>query len=306
MDCLVICTRNRSTDLKKCLESIAQLTQFPAMTLVVDSSTDNLTKMIVESMDLGSQIPNLKYARSDERGLTVARNVALEYALAKKLDFIHFIDDDVELDPNYICEIMNGFKANEELVGAGGTVMDTLPRPINRLRNILGLYSQKSGRVLWTGINIGSSDSDTEIEMDWLPGCSMSFRLGKVSNIRFDVRRAIWPMGEDVDFGLKASALGQLLHLPKARLQHHMSLQNRDDEIETIFQDIIHRWTLADDKLGRVRKIGVIWSGLAMAWLYFMSYTSSRSNFDWRRAKISIWALWVCLVQGGLDASFRK
>src|SRR6516225_9321922 len=93
-DDLIICTRHRPHDLRRCLDSVAVQTRVPTTTLVVDSSEDDDSKRVVD--DFASRWPTdhtLVYVHS-EPGLVHQRVVGLRESAAP---IVHYVDDDTVL-----------------------------------------------------------------------------------------------------------------------------------------------------------------------------------------------------------------
>ena len=280
-DCLIICTRNRATDLELCLRSIEEATYIPNRVLVVDSSDDDQTEHLIKSRKL----QNLHYIRS-EKGLTIQRNVGLSFVHE---EIVHFLDDDVEIETHYFRELLKAFQERPNLVGAGGMVLGGSNPKATLLGRISGRESKVPGVVLKSGYNIGAHEHPEVTEMDWLPGCSMSFRMSKIAGLHFDESRAGYAMGEDVDFGLLAKERGQILHIPTARLVHHLSPTNRERQTEMLKLATMHRWQLAKDKRGKVTKFAVFITAYIEALSYFAKGVVDRdaSYFQYSKACIT-------------------
>ena len=94
---VTVCTRNRPTDLERCLDSIEEaVARFPGHVevLVVDNAPpDGCTREVVD------QRPAVRYATEPVPGLDVARNRALAEA---RTDWIAFVDDDVRVDRDWL------------------------------------------------------------------------------------------------------------------------------------------------------------------------------------------------------------
>lgn len=276
---MVICTRNRPADLRKCLASINLQDRQTDVTLVVDSSDSTDSELIVQKFASDGLIPGLQYRRA-ERGLTKQRNVALTL-LTDEVEVVHFVDDDVEMEPGYVAELMAAFEADPDVVGAGGMVLGGNRRKPSLFAVLGGRDSFTPGRVLGTGFNVGAHETSTEVDTEWLPGCSMSFRVAAIAGLRFDEDRTGYAIGEDVDFGLRASSRGALRHVPTARLVHHQSPVNRHDRPALVRMAVAHRWTLAEDRLGRVKRGKVIYGALAESLNYFSKWVIRRDVL-WR------------------------
>lgn len=302
-DTLVICTRNRPLDLRRCLESIVQLRGFPQFVYVVDSSTDNQSLELVNKYRSQIKAKEVKYFRSEERGLVAARNVAIEN-LPLDCDVIHFVDDDTELGADYILEINRALEnLGPDVVGAGGKIIGSVKGPTNKLLTALMLDGETLGAVLPSGVNIGSYEASEKFYMDWLPGCSMSFSTQAIRGIKFDERRAVWPLGEDVDFCLRIGERGKLVFVPGAEIAHHLSPINRDEETEILFQDTIHRFGLSKDKLGKVRFFWVLYSSMSRLSLNMLQYVRTRDRIFLERAWSVGRGMWISIFRGGLMAS---
>lgn len=273
-DALIICTRNRPSDIKRCLESVLLQEKMPFNVLIVDSSDGKETEDLAATY--GDSIPSLDYVHSAP-GLTLQRNVALG-KLGEDVEIVHFVDDDVELEPAYILEILRAFEGNPDLVGAGGLIKGGNRKKATLFARLGGRDSTVPGRVLPTGFNIGAHETPFDVDVEWLPGCSMSFRKKLIEGLQFDEGRTGYAIGEDADFGLRALSRGPLRHVHSARLHHHQSPVNRHKRPLLVRMAVAHRWTLAEDKLGRVRRSMVIYGTLTESLTYMLRFVLSRSH----------------------------
>ncbi|WP_436066124.1 glycosyltransferase family 2 protein [Arthrobacter sp. LjRoot14] len=286
-DVLVICTRNRSADMVRCLESLLQQRRMPLKVLVVDSSDTNETADLSEEFRSQKGLPFLEYVHTAP-GLTLQRNVALRMVRGE-FDVVHFVDDDVELEPGYIDELLNAFEKDASLVGAGGLIKGGNRTKASLVARLGGRDSVHPGKVLPTGFNIGAHETPFDVDVDWLPGCSMSFRLEMIDGLSFDERRVGYAIGEDADFGLHARTRGTLRHVHSARLHHHQSPVNRHKRPLIVRMAVAHRWSLAADHPVRVRRAMVVYGTLTESANYLLRFVVSRSHDR-------LW--WECCVSG--------
>ena len=114
---LVICTYMRPQPLFKLLKSVTTQTLYPDEILIIDGSTNNDTKTILEE----NPFKNLKYYKVDDsqRGLTKQRNFGVNQ-VGNSIDVVCFLDDDTVLEPDYFKEVLNTFLNNPEIIGVGG------------------------------------------------------------------------------------------------------------------------------------------------------------------------------------------
>ncbi len=98
---VIICTRDRSEQLAKCLRSLQDLSQYPEEILVVDNAPrSDSTRQLVAKM------PRIRYILEPRPGLDVARNTGIRKSTG---DIVAFIDDDVMVHPNWITRLLQGF-----------------------------------------------------------------------------------------------------------------------------------------------------------------------------------------------------
>lgn len=100
---IAVCTRNRTDDLKKCLESLMALPDSNQEIIVIDNApSDSKTQELVSRYFLG-----VRYILESRPGLDIARNTAIDEA---KNEIIVFIDDDAVADRCWLREIIKPFK----------------------------------------------------------------------------------------------------------------------------------------------------------------------------------------------------
>jgi GT2 family glycosyltransferase len=278
----------------------------PSETLIVDQSLNEKSKQIVSGKQISREIPNLRYIHSSERGLTVSRNLALEQ-IAQSTEIIHFIDDDVELHPDYIVFMNEAFLKDSALVGAGGKVLSPMnsepttdKRDKHKGLKFLSATKSQLGLVLRNGVNIETGDSNEPIDVDWISGCSMSYARRHIRGLRFDERRKDYSLGEDVDFGLRARAIGKLRYIPDAQLIHYLSPMNREKEMDLLSQQVVHRWTLAEDRLGNVSRFSVFFLTLGMALKRVFLFLATGNLKRFRESRLLFRTLWRVSTRGGL------
>jgi GT2 family glycosyltransferase len=237
----VVCTRNRPTELKDVVfDLLGQETPLSKVLIVDSSDLDNH-----ESIDLIAELDARISVIRTQPGLCLQRNRALlelpDYGI------VSFFDDDVRLQSNYISEINQVFQSDPKVCGVGGRT-DEIPagtRTIRFRERVFRADSYKSGKLLRSGINIPFYDNTKIYEVDWLPGCCMSFRLDLIKNLKFDETRPGVGWGEDVDFSLKASKYGKLVISPFPSVRHLQSKLNRDSTEIRNLREIESRLKLA-------------------------------------------------------------
>ena len=104
---VAICTRDRTDDLRRCLEALGRLAHRAAEILVIDNCpTTDATRRLAASD------PRVRYVLEPRPGLDVARNRALREA---RHDVVAFVDDDAMPDPEWLRSLLWNF--DDPLVG---------------------------------------------------------------------------------------------------------------------------------------------------------------------------------------------
>lgn len=99
---VVICTRNRSRMLQRCLDALLQQESVPREIIVVDNAPDdNSTEEVVKLY------PSATYIREPRPGLDIARNTG---ALRASRPVVAYTDDDVILHPQWTYRVWEVFK----------------------------------------------------------------------------------------------------------------------------------------------------------------------------------------------------
>lgn len=98
---IAVCTRNRTEDLKLCLDALMKLPDRGQEIIVIDNapSTD-ATKKLIE------HYPSVRYVLENRKGLDIARNRALAEA---SNDIVVFTDDDAMPDSDWLDKMLRNF-----------------------------------------------------------------------------------------------------------------------------------------------------------------------------------------------------
>jgi len=118
---VVVCTRNRTRDLEKCLASLAPLADAGHEIIVVDSCpSDESTARLVAGYAC------VRYIREPRPGAGIARNRGL---LAARNDFVAYTDDDAQADPSWLASLLRNFEDPAVALVTGLTMPSELETP---------------------------------------------------------------------------------------------------------------------------------------------------------------------------------
>lgn len=98
---VVICTRDRATELARCLASLPHQSRAPDQVIVVDNASDD-----AGATRDAARLAGVDYVREDRPGLDIARNRGV---LAATGDIVAFTDDDVRLHPRWLERMVAAF-----------------------------------------------------------------------------------------------------------------------------------------------------------------------------------------------------
>ena len=204
---IIIPTYNRPDVLKKCLNHINNLSYKAFEVVVVDASSNDKSKQLLDAFD------DVKYIKIDssKKQQCRQRNIGTSEAVG---EIILFLDDDSFIRADLINEIVKTYDENNEVGGVGGRALrgkDVVwdgKTPIGRLRNDGFLTEGFDG------------DPGKTIEVDHLIGCNMSYRRSVLNEVDgFD--EYIGSEREETDLAIRIKKAGyKILYNPKAEVNH--------------------------------------------------------------------------------------
>ncbi|MDQ4051211.1 MAG: glycosyltransferase [Actinomycetota bacterium] len=116
---VVVCTRNRPAQLRRCLDSLAGLDYRNIQVLVVDNApADDVTEKLCRARPPGST--PVDYLREQVPGLSRARNRALREV---DHDLVAFVDDDEVADRHWLSALVEEFTADPAVGAVTGLVL---------------------------------------------------------------------------------------------------------------------------------------------------------------------------------------
>lgn len=242
---LIVCTYMRPNPLLKLLNSVKEQTLYPNEILIIDGSTNDETKTILEN----NPFQNLNYflVSSENRGLTKQRNFGVS-KVANDTEVICFLDDDTVLEPNYFEEVIKVYSVFPNALGVGGYINNE-----TKWEKVAEDYVPTIKEFAYDGWkqNDGSRfvlrkrfglDSDTKpgflpefsngrsisflppsgkiYEVEQLMGGVSSFRKSVFDTFNFSTYFEGYGLYEDADFTLRLSKTGKLYVNTKAQLGH--------------------------------------------------------------------------------------
>lgn len=216
---VAICTRNRPTELKECLEHVSVLTPRADEVIVVDNSSgDRETEHLAKEF-------GARYIVESAPGLSRARNKALAES---RCDIVAYLDDDCIPEEDWLEYLLQPFSDDRVAASAGEIVLFTSRR--NPLRDLCGAPG---------GIRYVNRETPRWFEMASFGGIgdggNMAFRKRACGNFQFFDERlgrgTPLRIGEEGCAFVSLLALGHAtVRIPSARVYHPFKLRNPKQE----------------------------------------------------------------------------
>lgn len=255
---LIICTYMRPKPLLKLLQSVQEQTVYPDGILIIDGSTNNETKSILEE----NVFQNLNYFKvsPENRGLTKQRNFGIE-RVEDEMDVVCFLDDDTVLENDYFEQLLNTYAIYPEALGVGGFIIDDViafefvgnnyqpkiseyffdgwkRKDSSRfvLRKKMGLDSDCPpgySSLYSHGRSIGFLPPSGKIyQVEMLMGGVSSFRKLVFNELQFSTYFEGYGLYEDADFTLRLAKTGDLYVNTAAKLNHYHAVSGRPNQYQ--------------------------------------------------------------------------
>lgn len=241
---VVICTKDRASDLALAIGSLLYQTELPDELIVVDAGRSNGIRRRVERQ-LDGALP-LAYTRTSA-GLTRQRNIGIGMASGH---LILFLDDDVFLAADFVEVVKRVFLRDEQeaIQAVQCTIVDEYPRQSaarargSRAQTVRSfgqrvmahaflLTTQGDGSMKASGFQARAGLGRLAGQVQALSGCAC-FRRSAFSAIGFDEGLGGFGWMEDVDISRQLKAQGLYAYYePAAVLLHRNSLAGRDDPV---------------------------------------------------------------------------
>jgi glycosyltransferase involved in cell wall biosynthesis len=277
---VVICTINRPTILDETLRSLLSQPRFDSP-IVVSSGSEASTRL--ETAELRDVT-----LLTGTRGLTKQRNTALSLVRSK---YVLFLDDDVELDSEYIQSMEALFDSRPGIVLASGrSVLDRV-----ETRTVV-TRSMAIGALKQSVTGGGLADSPR-----WIRGHNMFVRTEVARSVGFDERLPLYGLYEDLDFTSRCLRYGKAVQNQDARLVHLGVLSGRINDVRLGYSQFANSWYLVNKGIWKAGIVSLICAG-QLAKNLLRSCIVSKSDPCARRARLkgNLFAI-ADLCRGRLD-----
>ena len=297
---IVCCTRDRPVELERLVDSILRARRpeppLPLELLIIDDGKlSDHTRQSLAGRVRNAGIDWAYFNKSAQPGLLHSRIEAVGLA---QHDWLLFVDDDVEIEPDYLERFCRLAGETADLAGIGGVDLLTEAAPAGRLfwRIAAGFEPLFPGQLSFSGFP-AHMDRARRARQPFLSrrlyGCNMGFRRNALAGLRPLPGFEGYSLYEDAYLSFEAARHGRLLIDPGLQVRHHHSPSARDSSRDVGRMSVLNHLQLMRLYGGsRWRALGVVYSTLSLAGWSTLTGFRSRSagtdrDFDFVRGQIS-------------------
>jgi len=213
---VIVLNHNGRAFLGPCLDSLAAQTGCTFETIVIDNgSTDGSVEMVAQSYP---QVRTI--ALPDNRGFSIANNIAIRDALARGAEFVLLLNNDTFVAQDFVTEMLSAIKVDARIAAVCPKIYFAA-RP-DHFWYAGGDFNLWTGRLVqhgWKCKDVGQFDHRCDIT--GATGCAILLRASALREAGL-LDEVLWAYLEDVEWSIRLRQHGYLLRLaPKARVWHH-------------------------------------------------------------------------------------
>jgi GT2 family glycosyltransferase len=275
----IIPTVGRPEMLRRCFDSLVKQSVRVSEVLVVHCGDDVETRELTEDACWREAGIEVRYFHHPERNCAQQRNFAIARA---KFDNLLLVDDDIEVDPQWIEEVFKPIWA-DPTVGAtmGRLVNQPLERPTFfwRLYRLL-LHGRvkgfEPGKLIGAALPNGfPTTAEAPINCEWIGGGISALRREAFESTGgFASFFTGSSPGEDLDLGYRLSRRWQVLYVPTAKCIHHQAPSGRESLDQHQYLSMRARFGILTISMGKSRYAALGHVGL-WALVQFLSELAS-------------------------------
>jgi GT2 family glycosyltransferase len=254
---------NRYEDTAACVWSLRK-SEYPLVRILVldNGSTDGSGERLEKDLR-GPGIEVLR--RSENEGFARGMNACLREAVARGADLVFAVNNDTEVDPRCVGQLVEALAADREAGVAGPTILFHA-RP-DRVWQAGGSFSRWRAGLSVPGKGRRASDLPERAErVSFLTWCAVLVARRTLDRVGY-LDPAYYFYAEDVDFGLRVREAGlRMVFVPGARVWHKIGDVARDRTSPFVLYHLGRSWALL---FRRRFAFPYAWYGIALQYLLY-------------------------------------
>ena len=231
----ILCSAGRPEMLHLSVLAVAKQTVPCSIVLSVTKENDVLPET--------QELPGVS-VHMGSRGLCRQRNLALQ-RIEHKPECVLFFDDDVELDAEYVGEILACYRQHPSVAIVNGRNLAHGLYPAGTVDRAIAQRLLASDRERLASAEIGSV---TPMKTSY--GCRMSMRGTLLGEVNFDERLVLYGFLEDLDFAFQCKRFGAIAESNRALGVHLEVASNRMGLKRRGYSDIINPLYICSKQTG--------------------------------------------------------
>lgn len=221
----VMATKDRAHMVRRTVRNIAEQSYLPAELIIIDASSDDSTKRVVEE-DLRDVSFKMVYIKAAMPGAATQRMQGVEIASQHT---IWFLDDDILLEAECTRRIWDGFFVHENVGAVGSMITNQRYTPPGRLTRFMYrlMHGEKlrtyAGKVIGPAWNLLPEDErgmPDYVPCEWLNTTCTMYKRNRLPNPVFSDHFHGYSLMEDVTLSLLMASSSTLLNARTARIFH--------------------------------------------------------------------------------------
>lgn len=276
---------NRREDLLRAVTTILTQTDPFAELIIVDAGEESDIEQEVQRhcQEVGLAVIYRRSAPSTTR----QRNLGADLASG---DILLFLDDDIELEPDYHAELLRVYRDHWTggIGGAQGTQTNIRWRPPRAARArydqiffLRRMVVEGETRVQPSGNGVRVARPHEVMRVEFLQGFNMSFPREVFLRHRFDEALSGYALKEDVDLSYRISRELPLYQTPHAKLAHNRSSIARIDQRARQKKEVVNNVYFFNKNMAGAggSRVLLIWSILGI-FLRLLVHGASRGDLE--------------------------
>ena len=214
---------------KLCLYSLQKIKYDNYQIILIDNeSNPKELKKIKNQFDKIITFPNQK-----NLGFTGANNVGIEYAIKNDFEYVMLINNDTEVEKNFINPLIELLEKNQNFGAAQPLILNYYNR--NKVWSAGGFLNKFFGYTY-----VIKSPEGIKKNIDWITGCCFFLRTDVIKKIGL-LDENFFAYYEDVDWSIRIKNAGYDLAFVKSSVvYHHGSKSSKNESNEGTLSPFVH------------------------------------------------------------------
>ncbi|WP_458208924.1 glycosyltransferase family 2 protein [Haladaptatus sp. NG-SE-30] len=297
---VIIATKDRLEDLKRCVHSIGNQTHPPIELIIVDDG--GIEPVVIDEMreSLPADTDLIHTESNGPPGLSVARNTGIRKSNG---NIILVLDDDAEIGESYLSRVANWFDRVDDPNFVGLAGFDNRLRTYTKAEKIFRrvfLLEEGEWKINKAGIQSRSIGIDSPTKADWMPGYNFAYRREVIVNHLFPQYNGGREALEDIAVGWELKKEGKYSIIDPELPVRHFDPPKQDSGYTIGVKHGRNRLRYFR-KYGNLRHSPLfVWVMIGVIMLELVSpFTTRRFRFHWRKAMGIIVGLSLQLLTKG-------